>query len=124
MNFIEIMRYHVYDVLHPKKVKVKYWPEGFYLYQDVDTGSIISHNPDGTEEPYKPNYIDIIETGWEVCGELPDQTDKFPYRLDLETGRIYRADGKDEEDEPEDEEDELGPEDIENITDLPYNPYN
>ena len=33
MNFIEIMRY---------------CPEEFYLYQDVDTGNIISHNPNVT----------------------------------------------------------------------------
>lgn len=97
MNFIEIMRYHVFDVLHPKKVKVNYWPEDFYLYRDVDTDDIMSHRPDRPDELYRPNYIDIIETGWEVCGELPDQTDKFPYRLNIETGEIYRVDGKDED---------------------------
>ena len=44
------------------------------------------------------------------------------YRLGLETGRIYRAGDMNGEEEPEDEEDELGTEDIENISDLPYNP--
>ena len=75
MNFIEIMKYYVYNIYDPKKVRVNYRPEGLYLYKDLNSQYIIQHNTDGTEELYKVNYVDITETRWEVYEDLSAQTD-------------------------------------------------